>query len=175
MAPEIQFLKFQNPTRGEIVFGKVISEIQDFMKASPRSGYKIMIGSDSNGNNAANGGTLDVVSVIAIHRVGNGGKYFWSRSARRDIHTLRQKIYAEVDASLQLAALFLPAFKQALRIQERKEENVFDFQIHVDVGMYGETRDLIREVTGVVRGYGYDVFVKPDSAAATSLADRHVR
>ena len=175
MAPEIQFLKFQNPTRGEIIFGEVIREIQRFMTRDVASRYNIMIGSDSNGNNGIEKGTLDVVSVIAIHRVGNGGKYFWSRSARRNIHTLRQKIYAEVDASLELAAIFLPAFKQVLKIQEQQSEIGFDFQIHVDVGTVGETRDLIKEVTGMVRGYGYEVFVKPESAAATSLADRHVR
>ena len=138
--PAINFLKFNNPTKGELVFGQVIREIVHFMKAEPVSRYKVMIGSDSNGN----GLLLDLVSVVAIHRVGNGGRYFWCRSKQSSIRTLRQKIYAEVGASLELAALFLPAFRKALKARETTTEMPFDFEIHVDVGFQGETRDLIR-------------------------------
>lgn len=166
----INFLKFTNPTRGELLFAEVLQEIVEFMKFEPRSRYRVMIGSDSNGY-----GMLDLVSVVAVHRVGNGGRYFWFRQSRAGIKTLRQKIYAEVEASLELASLFLPAFRAELKSAESHGEWPFDFQIHVDVGTKGETRDLIHEVTGMVTAYGYEVMVKPDSAAATSLADKHVK
>lgn len=166
----INFLKFHNPTRGELLFAEIFDEIVSFMKQDRLARYKVMIGSDSNGN-----GVLDLVSVVAIHRVGNGGRYFWTRQTKDGIHSLRQKIYAEVDASLTLASLFLPAFKKVLSEVQDETEFPFDFEIHVDVGRAGETRDLVHEVTGMVRGYGYEVFVKPESAAATTVADRHVR
>lgn len=153
-----------------MVFAQVVKEVVNFMKAEPEGRYRLMIGSDSNGQNV-----LDIVSVIAIHRVGAGGRYFWSRTVREGIYTLRQKIYAEVEASLTLAIQFLPSFRKHLKEQEIQTELPFDFQIHVDVGLQGETRDLIREVTGIVRGYGYQVFVKPEAAAAMSFADRHVK
>lgn len=170
MSPEIHFLKFHNPSVGEILFADVVTEVVRFMSDMPGKRYRVMIGSDSNGN-----GHLDVVSVIAIHRVGEGGRYFWSRTGKQNIRNLRQKIYAEVTASLDLAAQFLPAFRQALARREHRSELAFDFQIHVDVGTVGETRDLVHEITGMVRGFGYEVFIKPESAAATSVADRHVR
>lgn len=170
MSPEIRFLKFNNPSLGQVVFGRVVDEVLNFMKDSPKARYRVMIGSDSNGN-----GVLDVVSVVAIHRIGNGGRYFWCRMSEQGIKTLRQKIYAEVTASLDLAALFLPAFRAALSALQSRAELVFDFQIHVDVGLAGETKDLVHEITGMVRGYGYEVLIKPESAAATSVADRHVR
>ena len=166
----IKFLKFINPTRGELLFSEVLQEIIQFMKAESRAQYRVMIGSDSNGY-----GDLDLVSVVAVHRVGNGGRYFWFRQSRAGIKTLRQKIYAEVEASLELASLFLPAFRSELKSAETREEWPFDFEIHVDVGTKGETRDLIHEVTGMVTAYGYHVQVKPQSAAATSLADKHVK
>ncbi len=166
----IKFLRFNNPTKGEILFAEVLKEIVIFMKEEPLSRYRVMIGSDSNGY-----GQLDLVSVVAVHRVGNGGRYFWFRQTRENIKTLRQKIYAEVEASLELAGLFLPAFKNELKTVPSSAEGPFDFQIHVDVGTKGETRDLIHEVTGMVTAYGYQVFVKPESAAATSLADKHVK
>lgn len=170
MSPELNFLNFQNPTQGQLLFSEIVSEVVKFMREAPTAHYRVMIGSDSNGH-----GLLDLVSVVAIHRVGNGGRYFWCRQTRKNVRTLRQKIYAEVEASLNLASLFLPAFKNVLAKESHKQEFPFDFEIHVDVGMIGETRDLVHEVTGIVRGYGYQVLVKPQSAAATSVADRHVR
>lgn len=170
MSPELNFLKFQNPTQGEVLFSEVVKEVISYMLKSPSSRYRVMIGSDSNGN-----GLLDVVSVIAIHRVGNGGRYFWVRQSKTNIKTLRQKIYAEVEASLNLASSFLPAFKSALVTETNKRELPFDFEIHVDVGLVGETKDLVHEITGMVKGYGYEVLIKPQSAAATNVADRHVR
>ncbi|OGE79222.1 MAG: hypothetical protein A2751_04485 [Candidatus Doudnabacteria bacterium RIFCSPHIGHO2_01_FULL_46_14] len=174
----IKFLKFTNPTKGELLFAEVLKEVVEFMKLDPRAHYRVMIGSDSNGY-----GLLDLVSVIAVHRVGNGGRYFWFRQTKENIKTLRQKIYAEVQASLDLASLFLPAFRGELEKVEDEwlarhslgEGGPFDFQIHVDVGAKGETRDLIHEVTGMVTAHGYDVLVKPESAAATTLADKHVK
>ncbi len=166
----INFLKFNNPSLGELVFAQVLETIVDFMKNDACARYKVMIGSDSNGHNI-----LDVVTVVAVHRIGNGGRYFWYRQSKKDIYTLRQKIYAEVDASLQFATLFLPAFRAALKRAQKMTEMPFDFQIHVDVGTKGETRDLIHEVTGMVTAYGYEVLVKPESAAATTLADKHVK
>ena len=163
-------MKFHNPSQGELVFAEVLKEIVKFMKADHSAKYRVMIGSDSNGH-----GALDVVSVVAIHRAGNGGRYFWHRAVKKGVKSLRQKIYAEVEMSLGLATLFLPAFRKALALEEHQTELPFDFQIHVDVGTVGETRDLIREVTSMVRGYGYEVYVKPESAAASNFADRHVR
>lgn len=164
----VRFLKFHNPSQGELLFARVLEEVLKFMSERPSARYKVMIGSDSNGNRE-----LDLVSVLAIHRVGNGGRYFWYRMQRNGIYTLRQKIYAEVEASLELAALFLPALQQEIKKRVRREDLPFDFEIHVDVGFNGETRDLVREVTGMVRGYGYEVMVKPQAPAATSFADRH--
>ena|SRR3989344_908005 len=166
----INFLKFNNPTQGELLFSQVLAEIVKFMGADANARYTLMIGSDSTGYDE-----LDIVSVVAVHRVGNGGRYFWYRQGKSGIHTLRQKIYAEVQASLELAAIFLPAFRDSIKQAEGLSEMPFDFQIHVDVGTVGPTRDLVHEVTGMVTGYGYDVLVKPLSAAATSLADKHVK
>lgn len=163
----LNFHKFYNPNLGELSFARVVGEILSFMAADQQSSYKLMIGSDSNGTKV-----LDLVSVIAVHRIGSGGRYFWCRAGRDGIHTLRQKIYAEVESSLELAARFLVALRNSM---SESVELPFDFEIHVDVGRQGETRDLIHEVTGMVRGMGYAVFIKPQSVAATSVADRHVR
>jgi predicted RNase H-related nuclease YkuK (DUF458 family) len=54
----------------------VVAEIIRFMKDDEGSSYKIIVGSDSERreNNSA-----DFVTAIIVHRVGNGGRYFWRR------------------------------------------------------------------------------------------------
>ena len=49
----------------------------------------------------------------------------------------------------------------------------YNIQIHVDIGHNGETRDMINEVVGMVRGSGYEVKIKPDSYGASKVADRY--
>ena len=49
----------------------------------------------------------------------------------------------------------------------------FNIQIHIDIGKNGQTRDLIQEITGMIRSSGYDVKIKPDSFGASKVADRH--
>ena len=44
--------------------------------------------------------------------------------------------------------------------------------IHADVGKNGATKDMIKEVTGLILGNGFTPMIKPESFAASSVADR---
>ena len=46
-------------------------------------------------------------------------------------------------------------------------------EIHLDVGEKGDTKELIREVVGMVIGSGFDARIKPDSYGATKVADKY--
>ena len=75
-----------------------------------------------------------------------GGKYFWRKEQQRNIHTLRDKIYRETLTSLTFASIFVPMFKKALNGTAPK----YHLEIHVDVGEHGDTREMIKEVVGMV-------------------------
>ncbi|HRU32970.1 MAG TPA: ribonuclease H-like YkuK family protein, partial [bacterium] len=45
--------------------------------------------------------------------------------------------------------------------------------IHVDIGMKGETRQLIKEVVGMITSSGYSAKIKPESFGASKVADKH--
>ena len=49
----------------------------------------------------------------------------------------------------------------------------YELEIHIDVGRSGETRDMIKEVVGMVTGNGYTAKTKPDSYGASKVADKH--
>lgn len=140
-----------------------MEEIRKFVQQSPESFYKIIIGSDSQPLPA---GYADFVTAIVVHRVGNGGRYFWSRMKGGKFHTLRDRILKEVMYSLETSLEFLKLLKEHKDIR-------FDFEVHVDIGERGSTSALISEITGMIRAYNLNFKTKPGSYAASNVADKH--
>jgi len=158
---------FFNSSLGlHLAVDQVVAEIINFMQAEPRYKYKVTIGTDS--LLLANG-QADFVTAIVIHRVGNGGRYFWRRLELGKFHTLRDRIIREVVISLEAA-------KKLLEILETqvKDNLVWDFEIHADIGENGATKSMIQEVVGMIRAYNFEARTKPGSYAASNVADRHV-
>lgn len=144
---------------------ELVRAMIDFMKADEKRNYKIVIGSDSEKNG---GQTADFVTAVVIHRVGNGGRYFWRRVVlNRKFHTLRDRILEEVMMSLDAA-------KEVLAAAREFDMPKFDFEIHVDVGENGESRSMIQELVAMVRANNFEAKTKPESYAASKVADRHV-
>ena len=143
---------------------QVVSEITRFIFEDKNHHYKIIIGSDSDGHAEA---MTDFVTAIVVHRVGNGGRYFWRRIELPKFHTLRDRIIQEVLLSLEVA-------KEVLINLKTFEIPQFDFEIHADIGENGATKVMIQEVIGMIRAYNFEARTKPESYAATKVADRHI-
>jgi len=145
---------------------KVIEDISAFISQNSQDKYKLIVGTDSDGDKKA-----DFVTAVIVYRVGRGGRYFWKKTNGNKIyHTLRDRIYKEVTLSLETAQDLLAQLKTAL---VANPESNYDFQIHIDVGQNGPTRDMIKEVVGMVRGNGFKAKIKPESYAASTIADKY--
>jgi predicted RNase H-related nuclease YkuK (DUF458 family) len=150
----------------QISLRAVVAEILAFMAAAPKRRYTVTVGTDSE---LLADKTADFVTAIVVHRVGNGGRYFWQRFALGKFYTLRDRIIREVLISIEMAkAMTLELEKVHGELPE------FAFEIHADVGMNGPTKQMIQEVVGMIRANNFAVRTKPDSYAATNVADRHV-
>lgn len=148
---------------------QVVKEIIDFMKLDEKRHYKIVIGSDSLRTAEQN---ADFVTAIVIHRVGNGGRYFWRRiNDKNKFHTLRDRIWQEVLFSLDVAKELL---ENLAKFPDKKPTSNWDFEIHIDVGENGETKTMIQELVGMIRANNFNAKTKPESYAASKVADRHV-
>jgi len=143
---------------------QLVKAIADFIDAEPTKKYKVIIGTDSERrpNNMA-----DFVTAIVIHRIGSGGRYFWRHFGVDKLFTLRDRIVREVLMSLDLG-------KELLTVLKNSNVKNFDFEIHVDVGEKGETKVMIQELVGMIRANNFEAKTKPDSYAASKVADRHV-
>jgi len=158
---------FCSPTQGRMKLTKIIKEISDFINQDSQDEYKLIVGTDSNG-----GKKTDFVTAIIVYRVGRGGRYFWKKTNGGKVyHTLRDRIHQEVTLSLGTAQDLIG--KLGVSLKNISELN-YDFQIHIDVGRKGPTREMIKEVVGMVRGNGFKAKIKPESYAASSVADKYV-
>ncbi|MBI1743896.1 ribonuclease H-like YkuK family protein [Candidatus Acetothermia bacterium] len=154
--------RFYSPSMGKLSFDQVLDEIVSIMEEDPKTSYEIVVGSDSH----STPGEMDFVSAIIVHKVGKGGRYFWRRIRERNIYTLRQKIYREALLSFELAKDLMEELEQRTLLD-------YNLEIHVDVGRNGKTREMIDEVVGMIVANGFQVKTKPDSYAASCVADKH--
>lgn len=158
---------FNNPSKGVLTLQQTIDEILEFMEPGPKQKHKLIIGTDSQQNNGH--ATVDFVTAIIIHKVGKGGRYFWHRINENKLYTLRNRIYKEVTLSFTLAQEFMGQFKANIKDKDLD----YELEIHIDIGENGDTRELIKEVVGMIRGFGFNTKIKPESFGASKVADRH--
>lgn len=154
---------FQSPTFGEVELSGVRTHIIDFLSKDPVGVYQIIVGTDSQPHN---GSGVDFVTAIVVHRVGHGGIYFWKRLVNKKPYVLRQRMYEEATMSLAMA-------EEVVELLRDDGITKYDIEIHVDIGSGGPTREMISEIIGMIRGSGFPVKMKPDSYAASKVADRY--
>jgi predicted RNase H-related nuclease YkuK (DUF458 family) len=159
--------QFINPTRGMLNVSEVVEEVGSFIDSDPSGFYSIIIGTDSQTKSINGKAEVDYVTAVVVHKRGQGGRYFWRKEKIFQPTFLREKIYRETQMSLDFAEEIVPL------IRERISSGRFDFEIHIDVGPFGPTRDIIKEVVGMVNGNGYTAKTKPQSWGASSVADKH--
>jgi predicted RNase H-related nuclease YkuK (DUF458 family) len=153
---------FHNPNLGEMTFERVISTIISEMTEHPQERFELLIGTDS----STSPSHLELVSAIVLHKVGRGGRYFWTRTRERRTSSLRHQIWRETWLSFELAQHVLQRLQSESMLK-------FNLEIHVDIGENGRTKELIDEVVGMIIGNGLAVRIKPHAFAASAVADKH--
>ena len=157
---------FYNPTRGNINVSQVIEEIFGYIKEKPEKFYDIIVGCDS-----SSGEEPYFPVAVVVLRKGEGGRFFLKRIAykNRKFYSWKTRILEEVMLSCEFALFLRENFEKT----ERSAPNYEFRYIHADIGENGQTKDMIREVTGLIRGNGFEPRIKPESFVASSVADRY--
>ncbi|MCK8824996.1 ribonuclease H-like YkuK family protein [Fuchsiella alkaliacetigena] len=156
-------MNFISPTEGRLSFEQTFNSIISFVKEFPKDNYRLIIGSDSQQKEKA-----IFVTAIIIYREGKGARFYYTKERTKRKHTLREKIYHETLKSLEVAK----EITEKILMDSISDLNI---EIHLDVGQNGDTRDLIKEVVGLVIGNGYEAKIKPLAYAASSVADRYTK
>ncbi len=120
--------------------------------------FNVYIGTDSSG---ARIGLVEFVSVVVVYQVGNGGTYFYKKW-REKVLSRKERLIAEGAYSLALSELLTRSVAGLRR----------DLEIHLDINKNGLSKDVVREVAGMIKGSGYRLQIKPYAFAASTVADR---
>ena len=160
--------KFFNPTKGNLYYQEVIGEILVYIKERPEMFYDIIVGCDSSSEKSPN-----FPVVVAILRKGEGGRFFlkkvkYPKDFNKRFINWRNRILQEVllscDLALSLKKSFLEKF-QGFNCQFK--------YIHADISENGQTKDMVKELTGLIRGNGFEPKIKPEACIASIVADRY--
>jgi uncharacterized protein len=169
---------FYSPTKGNIPVRQVISEVVSYIFEKPENYYEIIVGCDS-----ASSETPDFPLVLVAWRKGEGGRFFVKKINYKDrlFSHWKQRILEEVliscDFSLYLRENLEKEFLAAQELLNGQGKNIsprWQFRyIHADIGERGETSNMIKEIVGLIKGNGFEPKIKPESFAASTIADRY--
>ena len=162
---------FKTARGEEISKPEIIQRIAEYILKEPKAQYEITVGTDSQNHKSTK-----MVEVIAIHRTGQGGLFFYSAEYIRKISNLKQKINEETLRSLNVADGILDGLEEILFDHELFLDDIdLSFQIHCDIGKGGKPSMLIQEITSWVQSYGYLCCIKPYSYAASGIANKFTK
>ena len=156
---------FYNPTKGNLDVNQVGEEIIGYMMQHPEKSYDVIVGCDSSSGEEP---TFPV--AIVVLRKGEGGRFFLKKIAyqNRKFYNWKERIREEVLLSCQVALFFRED------LERRKNNLNYQFRyIHADIGENGQTKDMIKEVVGLIRGNGFEPKIKPEAYVAATVADRY--
>lgn len=163
---ETKMFKRGNGT--SVSFNEMIEIIADYIAVAPNYEYEITVGTDSQSHSRTK-----FVEVICVHRVGDGGIFFYYVEYVNRIRTLKTKIIEETSRSINNATGLIDAISVKLIDYNIDIDNLnVHFQIHCDIGHYGKTVALIKEITTWVESLGYEAVIKPDSYTASGIANK---
>lgn len=137
---------------------KLIDEIKNFILENKNFKYRILVGTDSEKQKDR----IEFISVIVVHRVGYGARFFWRRTYS-NLLDLYSRLWKEALFSLEISKELLSHL-----LREKLE---FDFEVHLDLGTNGKSNSIVKEIINLIKGYGFEVKVKPESYAASKIAD----
>lgn len=172
MENEIQNGKFFSPSKGDLSFDQVIGEIFSYMQESPDNAYEVVVGCDSPSSDKP----FFPIAIVVL-KTGFGGRFFlkkmhYPEEFLKKFVVWKNRILQEVYLSCELAL----QLREALEKKTKELNYNFNYQfeyIHADVGERGKTKEMIKEVVGLIKSNGFEPKIKPYSFAATVVADRY--
>jgi len=162
---------FFNPTKGNLTLDGSVEEIFNYISEDKEKFYDIIVGCDSSSQEEPH-----FPLAIVVLRKGEGGRFFLKRikyPEGRKFYGWKQRILNEVLLSCQLALTLKEKIAEAAQKFSISSSNYQFRYIHADVGENGVTKDMIKEVIGLIRGNGFEPMIKPSSFAASVVADRY--
>ena len=160
---------FYNPSLGNLPFESVINEIIKYVGVKEGGFYEIIVGCDS-----SSGTEPSFPVAVVVLRKGEGGRFFLKKISYQDrkFYSWKERVLQEVLLSCEMALLLKEKLETKMDGLPLLPNYQFRY-IHADVGEHGATKDMIKEVVGLIRGNGFEPKIKPEAYVASVIADRY--
>ena len=147
---------------GSYTFAEVIEKIVETKKDN--NSLEIHVGTDSD----PNGKKYAIATGIALRIPGRGACYFWSRDYLNTKYAVN--IGFRLEREVADSVVVAEHLKKLIEIDIK-------IIIHVDCNtkLNHASGKYAKKLTSYAAGMGYTVKIKPDSWAASSLADKHAK
>lgn len=163
---------FFSPTSGRMTFSQVVDGIVDLVREFSGVPFRISVGTDSEEML----GQTKFVTVVHVWRVGHGARAFRVEGNGGEHQggpkNFRPRIYEEILRTATLAQELRSALRERFR-----DPNLQNIEVHADVSETGGTSVMLREVIGMLKGYGFAeelIKIKPEAYAASAVADHYI-
>jgi len=147
-------------SRWRTLSGESVPDIVSFVREATKGGQAVHVGTDS----LQVSRFTEYVTVVVILNPPNGGRVEYLREVVKRENSLRKRLLEEVWRSVVLG----------LELQDAVANTI---SIHVDANVDTRYRssDYVKELTSLVVSQGFRMVLKPDSWAASHVADWTVR
>ena len=156
-------MRFVNISGHQTDLKGVVQNFHDFVTEHADSEFRLIVGTDSQVYRKK----IVFVTVIAIHRVGHGARFYFHRRyeppRKKNIY---ERLMQETADSIEVVRM----------IEEssllKRVGGLDNLEVHVDAGMKGRSSDVIDACVGYVSGMGYNAKTKPYASVASHAADK---
>jgi len=152
----------RNTLGEEFSLKQMTDKVIEFVKEDKDQLYRLMVGSDS----LYRRDETCFSTVIVVHRVGKGARFFYNKSYVNHDIDIYSKILKETRDSIEIMQVI-----KASNIPEYITKD--NMEIHIDAGANGASKKVMDQCLGYAKGMGYNAYLKPDACAATHVADKY--
>lgn len=159
---------FNSETYGKLNIEQIPEKILEFYEKNKdiEGVFQIVVGTDSQ-----NFSDTKMVTVIAAYKEGHGGIFFYEIDRINRITNVKQKLNTETSRSLEVMMNLVSELEES-KYKDMRDNTLLS--IHVDAGWSdkGKTKELIPGLIGWIKACGFEAKCKPESFAASSIADK---
>ena len=159
---------FNSETYGKLNIEQIPEKILEFYEKNKDIDgvFQIVVGTDSQNFN-----DTKMVTVIAAYKEGHGGIFFYEIDRINRITNVKQKLNTETSRSLEVMMNLVDELEES-KYKDMRDNTLLS--IHVDAGWSdkGKTKELIPGLIGWIKACGFEAKCKPESFAASSIADK---
>lgn len=147
---------------------ELMEDIFSYIQEDMSYRYSIIVGTDAQVYSKRRKRRTVYATVVCCLREGKGGRFWISKQEVFENIGIKQRLIQEVAKVVEVVTELQKAGIEAFINPE-------DFEIHLDIGHGGRSREVITECVGWVEGLGLNYKIKPEAWAATNVADHYVR